>query len=389
MTANLVDYLLWRGDLPLTSHPLNEVDCAILSALSYFPFERILQETQSRTMTIRDAARTLIESLEEKKDPLAEEDARFLRALAESVRFSEALLSGFVYRLEEESQTQFSAVTIDLGEEALCVAYRGPDATLIGWKEDFNMGVMCPVPSQALSVDYLNRTGGSCARPLVVCGHSKGGNLAVYASAFCREDIQRRIRSIYNFDGPGFSEDVLAAPGYARIRERIRSFVPQFSIVGMLFGNGGSCLIVHSEQLGILQHDLFSWSVERDRFCYLESVNSGSRFVDGTLKSWISSLNREQREQFIEAIYSVLKETQARTVKELADNWFTSVRRALRSLKNLDEPTRRAVVQTLLLLIKSTRAGFNQAVQAAPALSAEKAPSLPSPDDKNDFSFRS
>ena len=38
MTANLVDYLLWRGDLPLTSHPLNEVDCAILSALSYLPF---------------------------------------------------------------------------------------------------------------------------------------------------------------------------------------------------------------------------------------------------------------------------------------------------------------------------------------------------------------
>lgn len=389
MTANLVDYLFWRGDLPLTSHPLNEVDCAILSALSYLPFERISHEKQGEAMTIRDAARALLGSTEETSVPLAEEDARFLRALAGSARFSEAHLSGFVYRLEEASQTQFAAVTVDLGVESLCVAYRGTDATLIGWKEDFNMGVMCPVPSQSLAVDYLNRTGDSSARPLVVCGHSKGGNLAVYASAFCREEIQGRIQAIYNFDGPGFSEDVLAAQGYARIRDRIRSFVPQFSVVGMLFGNGGSCHIVHSEQVGILQHDLFSWSVERDRFCYLDSVNSGSRFVDGTLKYWISSLNHEQREQFIEAIYAVLKETQARTVKELADNWFTSVRRALRSLKNLDEPTRRAVVQTLLLLIKSTRAGFNQAVQAAPALSAEKAPQRPLPGSKNDLPPRS
>lgn len=362
MTANLNDYLLWRGDLPLREHPFNEVDCAILASVSYLPFERLDLSSLREPLTLGEASRLLLQTPDIGRAVLLPDHTHLLSLLTECPRFKDARLIAFANKIDTVSQTQFSATTIDLCTEALYVAYRGTDETLIGWKEDFNMGLMCPVPAQALAVDYLNESAQG-TRPLVVCGHSKGGNLAIYASAFCREDVQARIRTIYNFDGPGFTEEVLSTEGYARIKPRIQTFLPQFSVVGMLFGNEGKCSIVHSEQVGIMQHDLFSWDVERDRFCYLETVNRSSRFVDSTLAAWIDQMDHEQREQFVEGIYTVLKQTNARTTKELGDNWFTTVRRALRSLKNLDEPTRRAVIQALLLLVKSTREGFNQVVQ--------------------------
>ena len=361
MTANLIDYLLWRGDLSLQERPFNEVDCAVLASISYLPFERIDLPSLHEALTVEEASRLVLEMPDIRRAVLLPNDVRFLQVLTECPRFKDARLLAFANKMDVASQTQFSATTVDLGSEALYIAFRGTDETLIGWKEDFNMGVVCPVPSQQLAVDYLNETVGG--RPLIVCGHSKGGNLAVYAAALCRQDVQDRIQSVYNFDGPGFTEEVLSTEGYARIKSRIQTFLPQFSVVGMLFSNEGKCSIVHSEQVGIMQHDLFSWDVEKDRFCYLETINRSSRFIDCTLAAWIDQMDHEQREQFVEGIYTVLKQTNARTTKELGDNWFTTVRRALRSLKNLDEPTRRAVVQTLLLLVKSTREGFSQAVQ--------------------------
>lgn len=363
MTANIIDYLLWRGDLPLREYPFNEVDCAVLASISYLPFERIDLTSVREPLTLGEAAQRLLQLPDIGRAVLLPDDVRFLSVLTECPRFRDARLVAFANRIDAASQTQFSATTLSLGGEALYVAFRGTDETLIGWKEDFNMGVVCPVPSQTLAVEYLNETAGNSDRPLIVCGHSKGGNLAIYAAAFCREEVQSRIRTIYNFDGPGFTDEVLSTDGYARIKPRIQTYLPQFSVVGMLFGNEGKCTIVHSEQVGIMQHDLFSWSVERDRFCYLETIDRSSRFIDCTLDAWISRMDHNQREQFVEGIYTVLKETNAHTTKELGDNWFTTVRRALRSLKHLDEPTRQAVVQTLLLLVKSTREGFNQVVQ--------------------------
>ena len=66
-------------------------------------------------------------------------------------------LTAYADRLDAESQTQFSAITVKLEEDHYCVAYRGTDNTLIGWKEDFNMGFVCPVPGQKLAVDYRKK----------------------------------------------------------------------------------------------------------------------------------------------------------------------------------------------------------------------------------------
>lgn len=214
------------------------------------------------------------------------------------------------------------------------------------------MGFVCPVPSQVIAVDYLENVGHLLPGRFCLVGHSKGGNLAVYAGAFCSVAMQERLEQIYNFDGPGFEEAVLQTTGYQMICSKVKTYVPQSSIVGMLLGHEEAYTIVHSTTAGILQHDVYSWEVMQRCFTYLETVDAGSMWVDSTLKAWIAALSQEQKEMFIETIYALLSETQAKTVRELTENWFRNAMTILRSIGNLDPSTKKAVSDMLSSLVR-------------------------------------
>lgn len=188
----------------------------------------------------------------------------------------------------------------------------------------------------------------------------------MYAAAFAPVYAQSRIEQVYNYDGPGFADTVLLAPGYRHICQRVSTYVPQSSVVGMLLGHKEQHTIVHSDQVGIKQHDIYSWEIRRDTFVYLQSVTNSSRLVDYTLKAFVAALTPEQREQFIDAVYAVLSETNASTIREMKKNWAVSAGRALRSMKNLDEPTRKAVMHALKVLGSSTRSGLTRVIAERP-----------------------
>ena len=225
------------------------------------------------------------------------------------------------------------------------------------------MGFVCPVPAQQLAVGYLEEAAKGYDGEFLIGGHSKGGNLAVYSAAFCKKEIQPKIKTVWNYDGPGFDEKVLSKTGYKNICDRVRTFVPQSSVVGMLLSHEEEYTIVHSRNAGIMQHDIYSWDVERDSFSYLETVDNSSKFVDYTLKAWISDMDYEQREKFTDAIFEVISETNVSTLHELGENWFENTKTVLKSVKNLDEPTRKAVTQAIKLLAKSAGTGLTRMIQ--------------------------
>ena len=125
-------------------------------------------------------------------------------ALAGTRRFGGARLSGFVNRFDPAGEKQFAALTIRPEADLPYVAFRGTDGTLVGWKEDFNMAASTSVPSQREAAAYLNAAADALAGSLRAGGHSKGGNLAVYAAAFCHAPVQARVAAVYSHDGPGF-----------------------------------------------------------------------------------------------------------------------------------------------------------------------------------------
>lgn len=360
----LFDYLAWRGDLPMDRDPLNEVDGLILTRLSYLPFDGLISSDITPKQTLRDAAVKLLARPEQLERALCDEDRQLLEIAKNEPRFRLLPVSGFVNHIDEKTQTQFSAVTFTL-EPGLCfIAYRGTDDTLVGWKESFNMGFTVPVPAQLSALEYFRATAAALPETrFILGGHSKGGNLAVYAGTFADEGLQNRIGAIYNYDGPGFGKGVLDTEGYARVRPKVRTFVPQSSIVGMLLEHEENYKIVNSNQVSVLQHIGYSWEVNRTRLAATEEMTGSSRLINHTLRAFIEEMTPKQREFFVDTVYGILRETKAKTIGDFTDDWFNNMKVILRQLKDLDEDSREVLKKTMGLLLDSAREGAIKTLQ--------------------------
>ena len=352
--TDVFDYLTWRGDLTFAQSPFNEIDGVILARFAYVPFEHFSQPLPKRFVSIRELAAGALEDEKLRREGRWKlRDEELLRAMAASRRFGQ-LEAGFQDGvLDPVLQAQFSAVTLRLDADRCAMLFRGTDNTVIGWKEDMNMSFLCPVPGQKMAAEYVRTVGEKVGGRLILCGHSKGGNLAVYAAAFCGQDVQQRIDAVYNYDGPGFYDNILQTADYGRVRERIHTYVPQFSVVGMLLDHGTVPTVVHSSQTGLQQHDTYSWLLDGPRFAALDGVTEGSHFVDATLKDWTADMSREQFEVFVDAIYTVLTDTNMDTMHEMKENWFATARSFIRSVADMDDRTREAAYEALKMLARS------------------------------------
>ena len=221
------------------------------------------------------------------------------------------ILTGYVNQLNTEEEKQFSAITILMPDDTMYVAYRGTDNTIVGWKEDFNMSFQALVPSQIDAAKYLANIAEKYQYKIRVGGHSKGGNLAVYAAAFCDKKIKKRIIDVYNNDGPGFQEKIIETTEYQEILPKVHTYMPQTSIIGRLLNHEERITILKSTQTGIMQHDLYTWQVLGDKFIRDEFTNS-SEFIDHTISDWLKAVSPEQREKFIDTLFEVLNATEAR-----------------------------------------------------------------------------
>ena len=233
--AVIFDYLDWRGDLGFQIDPANEVDYYMISKIGC-PDLTGFVPAEAREVALPevvDAYRAL-----KGNDPLGVATSRqvlksFYR-LPAVPRFQSLTLSGFRRTNNQENIEQFSALTVRIPGGPRFVTFRGTDDNIVAWKENFCMSVMETIPAQEDALNYLRWAMDAFDGDMIVCGHSKGGNLAVYASSMLPEELQARITAVYDFDGPGFQDAFLKNEGYLRILPKVHSLIPQNAIVGAL-----------------------------------------------------------------------------------------------------------------------------------------------------------
>lgn len=358
--ANLLDYLDWRGDLTLAQAPFNEVDNLILSELSYLDFGGIVPPPGEKGgVPLHQAAEAFFQRYGEAENidmgVLVPSDIPvMLRRMAVCPRFRDMELHCFADWLDNEQAEQFAALTVDTGDGRLYMAFRGTDDTLAGWKEDLHMACMPQVPAQAMAVQYTRQAAKQLPRrKLRLGGHSKGGNLAVYAAVFCTAAVQRRIERVWSNDGPGFHHDLRELPVHRKVADRIVSIVPSSSVVGMLLEHEEDYEVVESSQRGLWQHDGFSWEVLGDHFVRLGSVDRQSRLYDKALHSWVRQMPMEQRERFVEGLFSVLTASGAQTLTDLKEDHLKSAGAMVRAMKDMDKDTRDALFYAVGLLLRT------------------------------------
>lgn len=382
--SNIIDYMKWRGDVPLSACGFNEVDNIILSSATFVDLDGIVCSELGDEGVSFEGVMRAFESVAEERGYLGVlQPSRLLdvsREAAACPRYRGARLVGFVNEIDEARHMQFSAVTFLLDDDSIYVAFRGTDDTIVGWKEDLMMGFHAPVPAQSRAVEYLEQVAAAYSGVIRLGGHSKGGNIAMWAAAFSNEQTRSRINVAYNNDGPGFLPEVISSPQFEAMADRIITFVPQSSVVGMLLDQSPRCQIIKSTQPGILQHDPMSWEVLGTRFVYAEKRPRSAVQADEKTKRWLYSMTPEQRRVHMELLFSVIDSTGAKTLTDLARAKLKSINTVMKTLRSMDKESRTMMSHAMVTLLGGRARSSGDAKQTP----TEEGAALPDNYSEND-----
>ena len=359
---NILDYLDWRGDITFAERSFNEVDNLILSTLAYLKMDGLVPENPSASVSIADlpakykAAGYDQTAFFNDPYPLAEK-------AADTARFKDVRVSRYISRTEADAAVQFAAVTFDLGDGTKYVAYRGTDETIVGWREDFNLALLPETPGQSEAVAYVNAVATDSDCPLRLGGHSKGGNFAVYAAAFCEETVKKRILSVYSNDGPGFLHEIADSDAYRSILPRIQKIIPESSLIGILLSGSEPKCVIASAAHGVMQHNPYTWNTIGPHFVAADRRDPFSVFMDETMARWMDTLNDEQKKTLIAAIFDSLEASGVSTVNDLKTGNLATYNAILQAIKKLDPSMQSEVADAMHKLALAGRDVLHEEIQ--------------------------
>ena len=366
--ANIHDYLIWRGDLDFDKDPLHEIDSLLLAILAYGEFDNLLPSAiGAGALSLSELSESYKEAKErrgEDTEPLGffGEVPKLLHEAARTTRFSKLAVSGFTKQIDFEESMQFVAMIFSIREDLHFISFRGTDTNLAGWKEDLLMSFMDEIPAQQQAVDYTDSAFKNLKGSFILGGHSKGGNLAVYAAVKASLEHQDRIIAIYNHDGPGFQPRIVQSEAYQRIVGKIRTFIPRSSLVGMLLEHGGDYTVVASSQRSLLQHDPFSWEVEGPRFVTEEGMSKGVMAINNAIRTWLDQVTLEERAEFVHGFCDLIEATGAKTLEDLTNEKLQSAHAILKAYTHMGKETRTHLKDILDIFFKESRKSIRETI---------------------------
>ena len=313
----IFDYLDQVAYDSIYDTPFNELDMLMLTELTYLPFDQIVSDQMSPDCTCRlfEAAEKLPQDL---SMLVTKNRLKLLEKVASSTRFKNIKLMGYVNDIDPDVQKQFAAMIFKIKPETYVLTFRGTDDSIIGWKEDFHMTYMDQVPAQKTAVNYLRKAMDALPGQFILTGHSKGGNLASYAASQIESEYQERIQIIYSYDAPGLNHSVITSQGYQTISDKIKRYIPQGSIVGMMLETPKQAQIVKSTAIGgLAQHDTFTWQISDQTFVLLDNLNPDSLQVDKTLKNWVDSVSDEELKDFFDLFFGLILDAGISSINDL------------------------------------------------------------------------
>ena len=357
---NMLDYIKEFGHVSFEERAFSEIDALVLTELEYLPLEKVVpsDENGENFVTVKEIAEYMQEHKQELFDEnpmmITQERHEVSQVIADAPRFQSLKFFGVVSVWDKDTTKQFAAVTVEVEPSVRLVVFRGTDETLIGWKEDFLMTYSPLVAAQTDAKEYLAKQASLWGGELMISGHSKGGNLAIYAAATQEEDVQLRIVDIFCFDSPGLYRSVLETKGYQNIVPLAMRYIPQDSLVGLMLESEVPYVIVKSNATGAMQHSAMTWEIEDGQFIKMEKLTKNSQLNDQTFKKWTESVSDEELELFWNVFFGLLFSVGIDTVNDLYGEFMHYVQEFLKAAGDMDEEKRELLTRIALLLV-STR----------------------------------
>lgn len=356
---SIIDYVKKNGEYSILEMPFNEVDSLCLAQFSYLKINKSYEELlrQGEMVTPEKIATSDYTDELFSDERFRKNNIELFDAMASSKRFGNMKIFEYVDISDPQWELQFSAMTFILDNTVTYVAFRGTDEYLYSWKEDFNMAYMTPIPAQIKAVQYLNYVGNAISGNIIVGGHSKGGNLAVYASMNAVESVRNRITDIYSHDGPGFQPEVLESEAFQKISDRIKKLVPRSSIVGLCLQDQENYEVVVCKYFGILQHDSYNWIVDGCRFVRGTNVHKMNEVRIRTINSWILDMDYEKRQDFVQMLFEILSGCGTDNLNDFKGEFLIRTKGMLNSYNALDDKEKemlQGVLKDLTIKVNET-----------------------------------
>lgn len=350
--GSILDYIDWRGDILFSERSFNEVDNLIFSELAYVNMDGLMAD-RNEIITIGELYRRYVKAENKSNIPLNDPFPLFKKA-AVCDRFKSIRLTRYVDIIDAEKQLQCSAVTFILEDKSLYIAFRGTDGTITGWREDCNFSFLSETAGQKAAVQYVNETAEALEGSIRIGGHSKGGNFAVYSSAFCNEEIRKnRITEVYSNDGPGFNSVIAGSEQYREILPKVKKIMPESSLVGILLSSAEEKKVVKSTAKGIYQHHPCSWCVTGVSFVEADGLSTESMLMSETLQKWLGGLSDDERKTFVASVFDTIEASGAATLAELNKNRLVSYNAILKAAAQFSPERRNEIFKILKNLAKT------------------------------------
>ena len=299
---DVIDYLNKYQDISFKEASFNEIDALVLAMISYVPFDELKLDKNK----VKDS--DLLKYIEAYKPPRgsSERKLKYIQVLSlvcKSKRYDNVIFTNFKKIRDKATDKQFQAITIVL-KDFIYISFCGTDATVLGWKEDFNMAILEIVPSEIEAIKYANEIAEKIwFKKIYLGGHSKGGRLAITAAKGMKN--KRRLGAIFTFDAPNYPSSCYDA-SYKEIDNYVLSYAPNESIIGRLMNEYRQKRIIKSTNKLLMQHDAFSWIVEDRSFVYDNEYTEQSNKIVNTINHALMTYDEEKKRQFIDTLFDYL-----------------------------------------------------------------------------------
>lgn len=360
----ILDYIRWRGDVPLALDGLREADAIVLCLLSYYDLKP-MWDGHEGPIHLRDCQKLL----DEGPVPvlITGRDMGYQEILARAVasrRFGELLITDYEDMIREAPPMQFAALSFHDESGISFLAFRGTDNSLAGWEEDFMIGFM-RTEAQELALRYAEEHL-VAGRRWYMGGHSKGGNLALYVACSLQQPMLERLERIFILDGPGLCGEVMDISGMTRVDSRCTRIIPRFSVIGKLFEPQVSdSRIVRSNASGMMQHSLASWGIDHGGLALCGENDPRSHWINATVGEWINGISQEDRVVFVRDLFDALSANGAHTLEELDAAGAGGFENILRHLRASSEITKKTISDLPRQAVSQVVNAATQVVSAA------------------------
>lgn len=355
---NILEHLDSLGQISFDDQPFSPIDALLLTEIGYLLLDEIVPysfdpATGLSFEQVYQAFKVKEEALTLKNQFLVTKNrVDLLAKIAQSPRYSQIKLFGHTNEVDYEHTKQFAALIQEFHPGMRLVVFRGTDDSVIGWKEDFQMTYQARIPAQESAAAYFAKQARDFEGDFYISGHSKGGNLALYAGAMQEPGLRQRIQQIFCFDSPGFHPEIIQTPGYQELIPKVFYLIPQDSIVGRMLEAEIPYHIVYSLKRGVDQHDSFNWQIQDGHFQIIDYTTRSSQVTDQTLKKWVASLSQEELAFFFDTFFDVFFEIGVQSVNDLQVDFLKVAQKYLDQTRLMDVDTRKEMIRIAWMLVE-------------------------------------